>query len=72
MEGDFGALAQVIGRTAISFLRKFVVPVANSVSADLMEFAVLEKIEFVKGTKKSQERGQERGMAIIEKIVGLW
>ena len=26
----FGALAQVIGRTAIPFLRKYVVPVQNS------------------------------------------
>ena len=31
----FGALAQVIGRTAIPFLRKYVVPAAKCVGADL-------------------------------------
>ena len=38
----FGALAQVIGRTAIPILRKYVVPAAKPVSADLLEFAVPE------------------------------
>ena len=38
----FGALAQVIGRTAIPFLRKYVVPAAKRVSADLLEFAAPE------------------------------
>ena len=35
-----GALAQVIGRSAIPFLRKYVVPAAKRVGADLLEFAV--------------------------------
>ena len=34
----FGALAQVIGRTAIPFLRKNVVPAAKRVGADYGEF----------------------------------
>ena len=38
----FGALAQVIGRTAIPFLKKYIVPAAKRVSADLLEFAVPE------------------------------
>ena len=36
----FGALAQVIGRTAIPFLKKYIVPAAKRVGADLLEFAV--------------------------------
>ena len=36
----FGALAQVIGRTAFPFLLKNVVPVAKQVDAELSEFAL--------------------------------
>ena len=36
----FGALAQFIGRTSIPFLRKYIVPAAKCVGADLLEFAV--------------------------------
>ena len=36
----FGALAQVIGRTAIPFLRKYIVPAAKRVGADLLELVV--------------------------------
>ena len=38
----FGALAQVTGRTAIPFLRKYIVPAAKRVGADLLEFAAPE------------------------------
>ena len=38
----FGALAQFIGRSAIPFLRKYIVPAAKRVGADLLEFAVAE------------------------------
>ena len=34
----FSALAQVIGRTAIPFLRKYIVPAGKRVGADLLEF----------------------------------
>ena len=36
----FGALVQVVGRTAIDFLRKYIVPVAKPVGADLLELVV--------------------------------
>ena len=42
-----GALAQVIGRTAIPFLPKKLVPAAKRVGADLLEFAVPETAEVV-------------------------
>ena len=41
----FEALAQVIGRTAIPFLRKYIVPAAKRGGADLLEFAVPEIAE---------------------------
>ncbi len=47
----FDALAQVIGRTAIPFLRKNIVPAANRVGADLLEFAVPQIAEVVSGRK---------------------
>ena len=50
----FGALAQVFGRTAIPFLRTYIVPAAKSVGADLLEFAVPEIAELVSGRKNIQ------------------
>ena len=47
----FGAIAQVIGRTAIPFLRKYNVPAAKRVGADLLEFAAPEIAEVVSGRK---------------------
>ena len=44
-----GALAQVIGRTTIPFLRKYFVPAAKRVGANLLEFAVPENAEVVSG-----------------------
>ena len=35
-----GALVQVTGRNAIPFLRKYIVPDAKRLGADLLEFAV--------------------------------
>ena len=47
----FGALAQVIGRTAAPFLRKYVVLAAKRISADMLEFAVPEIGEVFSGRK---------------------
>ena len=46
---EFGALAQVIGRNAIPFLRKNVVRVAKRIGADMLEFAVPEIGEVIIG-----------------------
>ena len=48
----FGALAQAIVRTAIPSLRKYIVPAAKPVGADLLEFAVPEVADVVSGKKK--------------------
>ena len=45
----FGALAQVIKKTAILNLRKCIVPAIKSVGADLFEFAAPEFSEVVSG-----------------------
>ena len=42
----------VIGRTAIAFLRNYIVPAAKCVGADLLEFAVPEVVDVVSGKKK--------------------
>ena len=47
----FGALAKVIGRSAIPFLLKYIVPAAKRVCADLLEYAVPEIAEVVSGRK---------------------
>ena len=47
----FGALAQVIGRTAVLFLRNYIVPAAKRVGADLLEFAVPEVADVVSGKR---------------------
>ena len=44
-----GALAQVIGKTAIPCLRKYIVPAAKCVGADLLEFAAPGLAEVVSG-----------------------
>ena len=45
----FGAFAQVIWRTAIPFLRKYVVPAAKRIGADMLEFAAQEIGEVFSG-----------------------
>ena len=50
----FGALAQVIGRTTIPFLRKYIVPAAKRVGADLLELAVPEVADVISGKKFSK------------------
>ena len=50
-----GALAKIIGRTAIPFFRKYIVPAAKSVGADLLEFAVPETAEVASGRRISRK-----------------
>ena len=66
----FGALAQVIGRTAIPFLRKYVVPAAKRVGADLLEFAVPEIAEVVSGRKNFKTAAKNVGGQTLRKPLG--
>ena len=61
----FGALAQVIGRTAIQFL--YIVPAANRVGADLLEFAVPEIADFVSGRKNIKTAAKSVGRQTLRK-----
>ena len=66
----FGALAQVIGRTAIPFLRKYIVPAAKRVGADLMEFPVPEVAEVVSGRKNFKTAAKSVGRQTLRKQLG--
>ena len=66
----FGALAQVIRRTAIPFLRKYIVPAAKRVGADLLEFAVPEIAEVVSGRKNLKTAAKSGGGQTLRKQLG--
>ena len=66
----FGALAQVIGRTAIPFLRKYIVPAAKRVGADLFEFVVPEVADVVSGKKKFKTAAKSVGRQTLRKQLG--
>ena len=66
----FGALAQVIGRTAIPFLRKDIVPAAKRVGAELLEFAAPEVAEVVSGRKNFKTAAKSVGRQNLSKQLG--
>ena len=66
----FGALAQVIGRTAIPFLRKYVVPAAKRIGADMLEFAVPEIGEVFSGRKNFKTAAKSVGKKTLKKQLG--
>ena len=67
---EFDALAQVIGRTAIPFLRKYVVPAAKRVGADLLEFAAPEIAEVFSGRKSFKTAAESVGKQTLRKQLG--
>ena len=66
----FGAVAQVIGRTEIAFLRKYIIPAAKRVGADLLEFAVPEMAEVVSGRKDINTAAKSVGRQTFRKQLG--
>ena len=66
----FGALAQVIGRTAIPILRKYVVPAAKRIGVDMLEFAVPEIAEVVSGRKNFKTAKKSVGKQTLRKQLG--
>lgn len=66
----FGALAQVIGRTAIPFLKKYIVPAAKRVGADMLEFAVPEVADVVRGKKNFKAAAKNVGRRTLKKQLG--
>ena len=57
---DFDALAQVVERSAISALRKYIVPAAKRVGAELLEFPVPEVADVASGRKKFKTAAKVR------------
>ena len=66
----FGALAEDIGRTAIPLLRKYIVPAAKRVGADLLEFAVPEIAEVVSGRKNFNTAAKSVARQTLRKQLG--
>ena len=66
----FSALAQVFGRTASPVLRKYIVPAAKRVGADLLEFAVPEIAEVVSGRKSFNTTAKSVGRQTLRKQLG--
>ena len=64
--GEFGVLAKVIERTAIPFLRKYNVPAAKRVGAELLEFAVPEIVEVVSGRENFKTAAKSVGRQTLE------
>ena len=62
----FGALAQDIGRIAIPFLRKYVVPIG----ADILEFTVPEIGEVISGKKPFKTAAKSVGKQTLRKHLG--
>ena len=65
-----GALAQIIGKTAIPFLRKYIVPATKRVGADLLEFAVPEIAEVGSGRKNVKSAAKHVGRQTLRKQLG--
>ena len=65
-----GALAQVIGRTAIPILRTYIVPAAKCVGADLLEFVVPEIAEVVIGRKNFKTAAKSVRRQTLRKQLG--
>ena len=63
----FGALEQVIGRTAIPILRKYVVPAAKRVGADLLDFAAPEIGEVIGGRISFKTAAKSVGKQTLKK-----
>ena len=66
----FGALAQVIGSTAVLFLRIYIVPAAKRVGAALLDFAVPEVADVVSGKKKFNTAAKSQGRQTLRKQLG--
>ena len=66
----FGAVAQVIGRTAIPFLRNYVVPAAKRIGADMLEFAAPEIGEVFSGRKSFKSAAKSVGKKTRKKQLG--
>ena len=66
----FGALAQVMERTAIPFLLKFDVPLAKCIGADMLEFTAPEIGEDISDRKSLKSAAKIVGKPTLKKQLG--
>ena len=66
----FVALAQVIGRPAIPFLRKYIVPAATRIGVDMLEFAAPEIGEVISGRNSFKSAAKSVGKHTLKKQLG--
>ena len=66
----FGALAQTLGRTAIPFIKKYIVPAAKKIGADLFEIAAPDFGKVVRGRKKIKTFAKDVGTKTVRKQLG--
>ena len=66
----FGALAHVIERTAIPFLRNYIVPAAKRIGAYMLEFAAPEIGEVISGRKSFKKAAKSVGKQTLKKQLG--
>ena len=66
----FGALAQHFGRSAISFIKKCIIPAAKRIGADLFEIAAPDIGEVVSGRKKLKTFAKDVGTKTVRKQMG--
>ena len=67
---QFGALAEVIGRPAVPFLCKYIVPAAKRLGADVLEFAAPEVGEVISGRKSFKSAAKSVGKQTLKKQLG--
>ena len=66
----FGVLAQTLGRTAIPFIKKYIVPAAKRIGADLFEIPAPEIGKVVSGRKKLKTFAKDVGTKTVRKQLG--
>ena len=68
----FGALAQVIGRTATPFLKKYVVPAARRIFAGMLGFGVPEFADVVSGKQNFKAAAKNVERQTLKKTTRRW
>ena len=68
---EFVALAQVIRKTPLPFLREHIVPTAECVGVDLLEFAAPETAEVVSGKKNFKKAANSVGRQTLRKQLSV-
>ena len=66
----FGALALTLVRTAIPFIKKYLVSAAKRIGADLLEIAAPEIGDVVSGHKKLKSFAKDVGTKTVRKQLG--